>query len=273
MIGGFQNTPPVTKNLIIINALLLLGTFTLQSTMKFDLTDYLGLHFLLGDKFNPLQYITYLFMHGGVMHLVFNMFALFMFGRVLEEIWGGKKFFAYFVLTGIGAAILHTGVVYLELMPDIRLIDNFLNDPSALSFAELGQNHKFRVDPHEIKNLQRTWEAWQRDISNVAAKGRVIDFMIDYRANFMNGPTVVGASGSVYGILLAFGFMFPNARIMLLIPPIPMKAKYFVIIFGVIELFMGIQNNPNDNVAHYAHLGGMIFGFLLLKYWKQRRIQ
>lgn len=273
MIGGFQNTPPVTKNLIIVNALLLLGTFTLQNTMALDLNDYLGLHYPLGDKFNPLQYITYMFMHGGLMHLVFNMFALFMFGRVLEEVWGGKKFFTYFILTGIGAAILHTGVVYLEIMPDMRLIDNFLNDPTAFTFGELVQNHRFNAHGHEIKSLQRFWEAWQENTSNNVAKGKVIDFMLDYRTRFLNGPTVVGASGSVYGILLAFGYIFPNARIMLLIPPIPLKAKYMVMIMGVLALVMGFQNNPGDNVAHFAHLGGMIFGFFLLKYWKQRRIQ
>lgn len=241
--------------------------------MGLDLNNYLGLHFLQGDKFNPLQYITYMFMHGGLMHLVFNMFALFMFGRVLEEIWGGKKFFTYFVLTGIGAAFLHTGVVYLELLPDIKLIDNFLNDPTAFTFGDLVQNHKFHAQSYEISSLQKSWELWQSNPSNSVAKGKVIDFMLDYRNQFLNGPTVVGASGSVYGILLAFGYMFPNSRIMLLIPPIPIKAKYFVVIFGVMELFMGFRNTPNDNVAHFAHLGGMIFGFLLLLYWKQRKIQ
>lgn len=270
MTGGFANTPPVTKNLLIINALLLLATYSLTSTGMVDLNDYLALHFPMGDKFNPLQYITYMFMHGDLMHLVFNMFSLWMFGKVLEEVWGGKKFFLYFVLTGVGAALLHTGVLYWELAPELHRIDAFLANPSATSFNELISQHRFRADGHEIRQLQQSWEQWMANAESATARGKVIDYMIDYRSRFLDGPRVVGASGSVYGILLAFGYLFPNARIMLLIPPIPLKAKYFVIIFGALELMMGFQNNPGDNVAHFAHLGGMVFGFLFLKAWKQR---
>lgn len=274
MIGGAgQNIPPVTKNLIIINALLLLATTVLGSSMNFDVNRYLALHFFMSDSFNVLQYITYMFMHADMMHLLFNMFALWMFGRVLEQVWGPKKFFTYYVLTGIGAGLLHTGVSYWELRPSLQLIDGFLQHPDVNSFAELVKNHKFALNTHEIAGIQNTWKQWLNEPGDAALKGKIIDYMISYRSTFANAHTVVGASGSVFGILLAFGYIFPNMQLQLMLPPMPIKAKYMVMGYGVFEIIMVVKNNPTDNVAHFAHLGGMLFGFLLLKYWNQKRIQ
>ena len=198
----FGSLPPITKNLIIINFLLWFATITLPR-VGVDLVDLLGLHYFQSSKFNAVQLGTYMFMHdpNSISHVFFNMFSVFMFGRTLEYELGQKRFLTYYMVCGIGAALIQ----YL----------------TALAFGEF--------------------------------------------------PLVlVGASGAVMGLLLAFGVLHPNAVIMLLIPPIPMKAKWFVVIYGVIELFLGWRGV--GNVAHFAHVGGMLWGFLLLQWWKQRGI-
>jgi membrane associated rhomboid family serine protease len=178
-------------------------------------------------------------MHGGLMHLVFNMFALWMFGRVLESVWGPKRFFIYYFVTGLGAAALHSFVNYMEF----QYIAAKMSPENVQMVLSQGT---------EIFNQGKNF------IDPMAAKLNMI----------LNVPTV-GASGAVFGILLGFGMLFPNTELMLLFPPIPIKAKYFVAGYGAIELFSGIAN-PGDNIAHFAHLGGMLFGFILIKYWNKQ---
>ncbi len=234
--------PPVTKNILIINALFLLATWVAEKTFGVNLSTYLGLHLPLSEHFNPAQLGTYMFMHGGFMHLFFNMFAVYMFGRVLETYWGPKKFFAYYVITGIGAGLINIGAGYIEYY---SMLPQMSNEQLEI-VHNLGAN--------AVNN-------WQNFTDPVLGKFNSI----------INTPTV-GASGAVFGILLAFGMLFPDAELMLLFPPMPLKAKYFVIIYGVFELFMGVANFSFDNVAHWAHLGGMIFGFILIKYWQKKGI-
>lgn len=235
--GGFGTMPPVTKNLIIINVIVLLAQVTL-SRVGFDLKDPFALYFIKSDLFRPYQYLTYMFMHGGFTHLFFNMFALFMFGRVLEGVWGPQRFIVYYLVTGIGAAVLHTLVNYIHYNAVIKGMS-----PDAI---EIVLNEGTRL-LNEGKVYQN--EAMQE------------------LQLILNTPTV-GASGAVFGILLAFGMLFPNTQLMLLFPPIPVKAKYFVIGYGAIELYLGISQ-PGSNIAHFAHLGGMLFGFILIKYWQK----
>ena len=187
--------PTVTKNLLIINVLMFLGTVVAQS-YGIDLNQYLGLHFFLAGDFNAAQLITYMFMHGGFTHLFFNMFAVWMFGRILEQVWGPKRFLFYYLVCGIGAGLIQELVQYIHY------------------------------------------------------------------------ETVL--SGSVYAILLGFGMLFPNQPMFIFPLPFPIKAKYFVIGYALIELYSGFANNPGDNVAHFAHLGGMIFGFILIMYWRKK---
>lgn len=220
--NSFSVLPPVVKNLLIINGLFFLATLSFQ-TLGSDLTDTLGLHFPLADTFRPYQLITYMFMHGSFMHLFFNMFALWMFGNTLENVWGPKRFLIYYLITGIGAAVCHYAVVYYEMQPALNYISQ-----NALDYPEL--------------------EALKQEV--------------------YNAPVVVGASGSVFGILLAFGMMFPNTLLYIYFA-IPIKAKWFVVLYGAMELFSGLRGAPGDNVAHFAHLGGMLFGFILIKYWKR----
>jgi membrane associated rhomboid family serine protease len=237
--------PPVVKNLLIINVLMFLMTAAFESTGLVDLNEKLGLYFMKSPNFKPFQYVTYMFMHasllskGGIMHIFFNMFALYMFGRILENVWGPKRFFIYYVVTGLGAAIVHTIVNYVDY---ISLTNSLTEEQISLVISE-GTN------------------AWQQ------GKNFVDPQMRDLNTLF-NVPTI-GASGAVFGVLLAFGMLFPNTQLMLLFPPIPIKAKYFVVFYGIAELFLGVSNRAGDNVAHFAHLGGMIFGYFLILYWKK----
>ena len=227
--GNFNELPLVVKNLLIINGLLFLATISLNN-LGIDLVKIFGLHQFQSNDFRPHQIITHLFMHGSFTHLFFNMFALWMFGKILENIWGQKKFLIYYMITGIGAAAIH------------------------LIFCQ-----------HQIINISNQIP----DLVNIAIEGKYNPSIpLSKKLTQLIITPTVGASGAVFGLLLAFGMLFPNALLYLYFA-IPIKAKYFVIGYGLIELYAGISNNPADNVAHFAHLGGMIFGYFLIKYWKQ----
>ncbi|HXU27277.1 MAG TPA: rhomboid family intramembrane serine protease [Bacteroidia bacterium] len=207
--NNLQSLPTVTKNILIINILLYAATWIYEQ-QGIHLTNILGLHYPTAPDFRPYQFITYMFMHGNLMHIFFNMYAVFMFGGILENVWGPKRFLFYYIFTGLGAAVIQLFVYYLQY------------------------------------------------------KG--------YSGEELNPLIVIGASGSLFCLLLAFGMLFPNSELMMMFIPIPIKAKYFVAGYGLIELFSGINSNPMDDVAHFAHLGGMLFGFILLMIWRVRKI-
>lgn len=217
---GFRVLPPVVKHLLIINVLLYLATFTMNR-FHIDLTDYLGLHFFKASDFRAYQLITYMFMHGNFEHLFFNMFALWMFGNTLENIWGSKRFMWFYMLCGIGAGLCQEVVQYIQYVTTLAQYD-------SVNFGG----------------------------------GQVISM-----ANYLNMLNTVGASGAIYGLLLAFGMMFPNSMIYLYFF-VPIKAKWFVIGYAVIELVSGFIGG--GNVAHFAHLGGMLFGLILILVWKKK---
>lgn len=203
-----------------------------------DLVTILGLHYPSSSAFRPYQLITYMFMHGSFMHLFFNMFALWMFGNTLENYWGSKRFLIYYMVTGLGAALIQFLVTYLRLADLYEQVSPELLEMIATQGAELLQTNRNFIDP-------------------AAAQ-----------INAMVNSPMVGASGAVFGILLAFGMLFPDTLLYIYFA-IPIKAKWFVILYGALELFSGIANNEGDNVAHFAHLGGMLFGFILIKYWQK----
>ena len=227
--GNFNELPVVVKNLLIINGLLFLATVSLNN-LGIDLVKIFGLHQFQSNDFRPHQLITHIIMHGSFTHLFFNMFALWMFGKILENIWGEKRFLIYYMITGIGAAFIHL------LISQYQIISISNQIPELVSIAIEG-----KYNP------------------SIPLSKKLTQLIIT--------PTV-GASGAVFGLLLAFGMLFPNALLYLYFA-IPIKAKYFVIGYGILELYAGISNNPADNVAHFAHLGGMIFGYILIKYWKK----
>lgn len=266
--SGRSGSSSVIRTLIIINVvayvlLLIASEYAGNQPMKL-----LALHNWLSPDFKPWQIITHLFLHstGGVFHLFFNMLALWMFGSSLEQTWGPKRFVYYYFACGIGAALVHNTVVGFQLQPMIAAADLYLSNPSYTLFEQFISNHL--PGSYDNEQINEFLVAWYNDRLNpgyITQSQVFVNDVVEFRTNI---PTV-GASGAVYGLLLAFGMTFPNAMILMLIPPIPMKAKYFVIVYGLIELSMGIRNNIEDNVAHFAHLGGMVFGILLIFYYRK----
>lgn len=264
--SGFGNIPPVVKNLIIINAVLLIATWVMRTSFGVDLNRVLGLFYFGSSSFKPFQIVTHMFMHGGITHLFFNMFALYMFGRILEQVWGSKRFLTYYFVTGLGAALLHTLVIHMQISGIEKSAVAMMNTLSPETFAAFVTKHF----PEYYNQLYDAMiGAWFNNPGNPMFAQQAQEFTRQLIDAKMNIPTV-GASGAVFGVLLAFGMYFPNTVLMLIFPPIPIKAKYFVIIYGVIELWLGITQ-PGSNIAHFAHLGGMLFGFIFIKYWASRR--
>lgn len=262
-----RQVPPVTKNLIIINVIMLVATMLLESR-GIDLTRVLGLYYPGSDYFHPYQFITHLFMHGGIVHLFFNMFALYMFGRVLENVWGPKRFLLFYFVTGLGAAGLHTFVNYLEIAPMSNAVAAFINTPSPDLFASFVNKYDGVIKHYySISSVRDFAVQWLDNPSVQSYESEAVSLMNTLLARQINIPTV-GASGAVYGVLLGFGMLFPNTQLMLMFPPIPIKAKYMVIGYAVLELYLGISTS-GGSIAHFAHLGGMLFGFFMIKYWNR----
>jgi membrane associated rhomboid family serine protease len=251
-----SNIPIVVKNLMAINLILWLASIALPGLLlrfglDFDLTDVLGMHYWASEKFKLSQLITYMFMHGGFNHIFFNMFALYMFGSTLENFWGPKKFLIYYLITGVGAGIVQQLFWSIEYQPVISALNQAISDNSG----ELLLSYQ-----HVLDRFFRL-----SDLTGFKAPD-----LIELKQIFMNLPVTVGASGSVFGLLLAFGWLFPDVRLMMLFIPVPIKARVFVLIYGVAELFLGVARFSGDSVAHFAHLGGMIFGIILLMIWRKK---
>lgn len=268
---GFKVLPTVVKNLIIINVIFYLATLAFNRSLGIDLTDYLGLYFFKSDYFHAYQYITYMFMHGGIEHLFFNMFALWMFGNVLENYWGPKRFLLFYFVTGIGAAIVHTIVIGIDYFSIQAAINAYAASPGPEAFVALVQSELSSIlTPEKVANVNAFLQEWQMNASSGYNYGyqsvELAQQLLASRADI----ATVGASGAVYGILLAFGMMFPNQLIYLYFL-VPIKAKWFVLGYGILELVSGMLST-GDGVAHFAHLGGMIFGYFLIKYWKKQEI-
>jgi membrane associated rhomboid family serine protease len=272
---GFSILPAVVKNLLIINGLMFLAQIVAEKSMGIRLEDTLGLRYPASMAFHPWQFITYMFLHGSFMHIFFNMLALWMFGYLLENVWGPKRFLFYYFITGIGAAIVHYLVLYFQIYPTVSALNAIIADPSAPAIFDFITNNPLEINSYsgeiytESHKFKEAIETLAYNPENREALLDARNFLVDYREYFMNLPNVIGASGAVFGILLAFGMLFPNTVIYIYFF-FPLKAKYFVIIYGLIELYSGFSGSQS-NVAHFAHLGGMIFGFFLILYWKKKK--
>ena len=231
--GSFWSSiMPVTRHLLAINVIVWLATVVLQQVNMIDLNRWLGLHFWLGSNFNPAQLFTYMFMHANFTHLFFNMFSLWMFGSLLERVLGSKRYLFYYITCGLGAALVQE-LVWQFTWQDILAAS--VTGPVA-SVTDI------------IKAINEGHAAFTMD-------------------NFYNSMVTIGASGAVFGILLAFGMLFPTMPMYIIPFPFPIKAKWMVLGYGVIELFFGVTGEMSG-VAHFAHLGGMIAGILLILYWR-----
>ncbi len=229
--GPFAGLPVVTKNIIIINVIMYLATLAFE-TVNIDLVKLFGLHYYLADDFKPHQFITYIFMHGGFSHILFNMLGVYIFGQVLEQVWGPKRYLIFYILTGLGAALAQYIIMHFEITDVLDIVNQDINS-------------------RNLDTSQRTE-------------------LINQKYEYLNKHVIIGASGSLFGLLGGFGMLFPNRELYLYFF-IPIKAKWLVILYGGFEIFSGLQNNPTDNVAHFAHIGGLLVGIALVLFWRKDR--
>jgi membrane associated rhomboid family serine protease len=240
-----RNVTETVKQLIIINILFFIGTQLVSGPAY----QYLSLFFPENPAFKAWQPISYMFMHGGFMHILFNMFALYSFGSALEQFWGSKKFLFFYISCGLGSALVHTGVNYYHFQEGLNtLLSNGFSKSEILQLLNEG-----KIDTR-----------WQELLT------------LTQFQNFTSAyvGTAVGASGAIYGIIVAFAFMFPNAELSLMFIPIPIKAKYFVPGLVLVDLYLGISGQSifgGGGIAHFAHVGGALFGFLIVWYWKKNQ--
>lgn len=217
-----KNIPPITRNLLMINIIIFMVQQVIARSYGDVLTEMFGLHFVLASDFRLYQLVSYMFLHGSWMHVLMNMFSLWMFGRIIEHTMSSQRFLLYYLITGVGAGL-----------------------------------------------CQELWQLGEYYVTGLHLyQGINQNGLIMGMGDYLNTWVTIGASGACYGVLLAYGMLFPNERIMLLIPPVPMRAKYFVLFYAAIEAYSAFASN--GNVAHFAHLGGMLFGWLYFRHWRQR---
>lgn len=252
-----MNITPVVKQLLIINILFFIGTFVLGGFSMESFNPYnpafriLSLYFPENPDFHIWQLITHMFMHGGLMHIAFNMFALYSFGSTLEHFWGGKKFLFFYISCGLGAALLHSGINFYTYQIGLNHLTDLGLENQIQNFLKTG-GMSFSVRPPDL------------------------DQQILHDMFFAYNMPVVGASGAIYGLLVAFAFMFPEAELALMFIPVPIKAKYFVPGILAIDLFLGFKGQSifgagSTGIAHFAHVGGALTGFLMMWYWKKNQ--
>ena len=258
----FGNLTPVVKNLLIVNVVVLV----IQQFLGFDFVDWFGLRYIFADTFRPYQFITHLFVHGSFWHLFGNMFALFIFGPMLERVWGSQRFLLFYLITGLGASVLYSAVNFYEIDQLEAAAEQVIENPSPDNFAELLLDHAEYAYP-QLQGFVDQFYDNPNNSNFVSQSQQYASQLVERKENI----PMVGASGAVFGILMAFGLLFPNTELFLLFFPFPIKAKYFVLFYGLYELWSGFERVPGDNVAHFAHLGGMLFAFILVKLWKDKR--
>ena len=257
----FQLTP-AAKNILIINGIIyILSDFI---GLKSYIIENFGMRYFHSENFQPYQILTYMWVHGGFGHLFSNMFSVLVFAPILERVWGSKKFLIYYLITGIGAGILYSGINYYENYSFEIKVKSYEQNPSPESFRKLVLNNSSEY----YNQLYDFIDSYEQNPSN-SNDNLSIAYANDLLKVKSDVP-MVGASGAVFGILLAFAMLFPNMELMLLFFPVPVKAKYLVLVYGIYELWSEINRMPGDNVAHFAHLGGMLIGYLILKYWKRK---
>lgn len=243
VLNMFRNIPPITLNLIIINAIVWVAMLILPSSIGVDILNVGALHYFTSPEFGVWQFVTYMFMHSTqtFSHLLFNMFGLFMFGSTLERVFGGKRFLFFYITVGIGAALIQEGVyaIWINSIASANGFDSEIMHNIAKGLVPTAFNQQQYQAGAEIYSL-------------------------------INAPTI-GASGAIYGILLGFGMIFPNMPLYFFFIPVPIKAKWMVIAYGVLELTLGVTG-VQSGVAHFAHLGGMVVALLLIIYWRKKGV-
>lgn len=254
------NLTPMVRNLLIAN----LVVFFLESILHMDFAAIFGLRYIMADSFAPYQFVTYMFVHGSFMHLFGNMFALLIFGNLLERFWGPKRFLFFYMVTGIGAGVLYAAIDYIETSAVSNDAMAYLANPDPEAFNRFVVQHASAY----YSDLLSFIDSYVEHPTDPQYINQSTQFIQTFLQRIENMP-MVGASGAVFGILMAFGMLFPNTQLFLLFPPIPIKAKYLVFFYGAYELYSELNRSQGDNVAHLAHLGGMLIAFIVIKYWQK----
>ncbi|MCU0389689.1 MAG: rhomboid family intramembrane serine protease [Thermoflexibacter sp.] len=256
---------PVVRNLLFLN----FGIFLLGILLKIDFSEIFGLHYIFSNEFAPYQILTHLFLHGDFGHIFGNMLSLFFFGPLLENYMGSKRFLIFYFICGFGASLLYTSVNYWDISQLKDIITAYVAHPNPSDFTVLMSKYGYMFKPEAIFELTNEFEESPNSFALIEQTKEVAEAIYYAKTSI----ELIGASGAVFGILMAFALIFPNVEMMLLFPPIPIKAKYFVALYGMYELYAEIIQKAGDNVAHTAHLGGMLFAFILIKYWGLKRVR
>jgi membrane associated rhomboid family serine protease len=272
--GSFQILPVVIKNLLIINGLVFLAQLTFDGVMQGSdlqvkvgyVTDTFALHHIFSPLFKPWQLVTHMFMHGSLMHVFSNMFALWMFGSILENLWGPQRFLIFYLVCGLGAAIMHLGFLWYENLHLIQDFEAFKLHPTLQAYTNYYNTYDLNSG-YDYNIAARILAAWKAEPTNMQIADQAVLLVTDH-ANHSLSEATLGASGAVFGCLAAFGYLFPNTYIYLYFF-VPVKAKWFVILYIAFELSMAVRNSAGDNIARWAHLGGALVGFLLVYFWNK----
>lgn len=254
---------PLVEKILIVNVII----FLVPKLFGIDLTDWLGLHYMGSAAFKPYQFLTHLFIHAGYFHLFSNMFTLVTFGPTLEYVLSPRKFLLLYVITGLGAAVLYMGVLYVEMSNLTFRYYTYLDHPTPIAFMTFLK--KFPTLYPTFQNFLEGFFIHSDDPAYITRSKAIITQLYTLKINV----PIVGASGAVFGLLTAFAMLFPEARLSLWLLPFSMPARYFVILYGIYELYAGVRDNPADHVAHFAHLGGILFGYLFIKWYRRRYYQ
>jgi membrane associated rhomboid family serine protease len=258
----FRNITPVVQNLLLINVVVfLVASFALPA-----LNDWFALYFIQSQLFKPFQFLTYMFMHADFWHLFSNMFGLLIFGPLLEQFLGPKKLFTLWMVCGVGAGVLYSGYTMYQYRNLEEKILAFESAPDPEYFNRLVIENKGYFSP-EVFDFVDQYSRNPEDPMYIERAEKTLSAILQLQAN----QPMVGASGALFGILVAFGMLFPNTQLFLLFPPMPVKAKYLVLFYGLYTVYNVLLNSPTDNVAHFAHLSGLLIGAVLVYNWKKDR--
>lgn len=258
----FRNITPVVKNLLIINV----GILIVSQFIFPQLNDWFALYYIHSPYFKPFQFLTYMFMHADFWHLFGNMFGLLIFGPMLEHFLGPKKLLILWMVCGVGSGVFYSGYSAYRMNNLEEKVAMFQNNPDPDSFNKLVlQNRGFFQ--RSVFDFVDDYSRNPNDPNKISQARQTLDAILEIQGNV----PMVGASGALFGVLIAFAMLFPNTQLFLLFPPIPIKAKYMVLFYSLYTIYNVFVNNPQDNVAHFAHLSGLVIGGVLIYFWKKDR--
>ncbi len=261
----FRQLTPMVKNLLIIN----IGLFAIGNFISYDINGFFSFYGFSSPEFQPYQLFTHMFLHANLGHLFGNMIGLFVFGSLLERFWGSNKFLTYYLITGLGAGILFGAVNWYEFKQTEKTMQTYAEQPSpGRYFSFMRENNSTNFTNH--RERMKIGEAYEANPKSQEITQKSIS-IVKNLTNAIKSIPMLGASGAIFGLIIAMALLFPNTMLYLMFPPIPIKMKYFALFYGLYSIYSIVKAAPNDNVAHFAHLGGMLIGFILIKIWNKDR--